>query len=126
MTDIIAIIDIMAAKIAMFAFLIVAAKFVTKHIGAKTADRLLMKIHRPAGYVLAVTGLIHGVLSFRIFSTTPVIVYILGFICMLAILAAIATFFLKNKLGNKWLIWHRITTVIALVTLVLHPMLSNL
>lgn len=125
MIDIIATIDILAAKIAMIALLIVVAKFITKRIGAKTADRFLMKIHRPAGYILAVAGLIHGILSFSVFSTTPTMVYVLGIICMVAILAAIMTFFLKNKLGKKWLFWHRVTTVIALVTLVLHPMLNK-
>lgn len=123
MADIIMIVDMLTAKVAMLAFLIVAAKFITKHTGIKTADRFLMKIHRPVGYILAVTGLTHGILSFRIFSTTPIIVYVLGFICLLAIIAAIITFFLKNKLGNKWLIWYRITTIIALFTLVLHPMM---
>lgn len=125
MADIITIINMLAANVAMITFLIVAAKFVTKRIGPKTADRLLMKIHRPAGYILAVTGLIHGVLSLRVFNTMPVMVYILGFICMLAILAAIATFILKHKLGNKWLIWHRVATVIAFAALILHPMLSK-
>lgn len=124
MGDLLTVIDLLAAKVAQLAFMIVAAKFVTKRIKNKTADRFLMRIHRPAGYVLAVAGLIHGVLSFRIFSTTPIIVYILGFICFFAILAAIATFIFKMKLGNRWLLWHRITTVVALVTLILHPILK--
>lgn len=123
MADIIATVDIMVAKIAMISFLIVVAKFVTKRVGAKSADRFLMKIHRPAGYILAVTGLIHSVLSFCVFSTTPIMVYILGIVCTLSILAAIATFIFRKKLVKKWLLWHRITTVIALVTLVLHLML---
>lgn len=125
MKDLIMIIDLMSAMAAMVAFFIVIAKFITKRIKAKKADRFLMKIHRPAGYVLVVTGLIHGMFSFRVFNTTPVIVYILGFICLLAIVAAIATFFLKKKLGKKWLIWHRVTTIIALLALVAHVMLYN-
>lgn len=122
MIELITVIDLLVAKVAQLAFMIVAAKFVTKRVKNKTADRFLMKIHRPAGYVLAVTSLIHGVLSFRVFATTPIIVYILGFICFFAILAAILTFIFKKKM-NKWLIWHRITTVVALVTLILHIML---
>ena len=123
MVDMIMIADKMTAKVALLALLIVVAKLITKRIGTKKADQFLMKIHRPAGYILAAAGLAHGILSFRIFSTTPVIVYILGFICLFAIVAALVTFFLKKKLGKGWLIWHRITTVIALITLVLHPMM---
>ena len=123
MADIIMIADKLTAKVALLALLIVAAKFITKRIGAKKADRLLMKIHRPAGYILVAAGLTHGLLSFRILSITPALVYVLGFICLFAILAAIMTFLLKDKLSKKWLIWHRFTTVIVLVTLVLHPMM---
>ncbi len=120
MSALITAIDMLAATVATFAFLIVIAKFVTKRIKNKSADRFLMKIHRKAANVLIVTGFVHLVLSFRVLSTTPIIVYILGFICLLAILAASATFIFKKKLGNKWKILHNITTVIALVTLVLH------
>jgi len=81
MTELITIIDLLAAKVAQLAFIVVVVKCISKRFKNKTANRFLMKIHRPAGYVLAASGLIHGVLSFRLFTTTPMIVYILGFIC---------------------------------------------
>jgi len=76
-----------------------AAKFVTKQIGTRSAVRFLVKTHRPA-YTLDVAGLIHPVLSFRIFATTPVIVYILRIICILSLLVSIAAFIIKKKLGD--------------------------
>lgn len=112
MTDLIAGIDIIKAKLAMVTFFIIVAKFITKHIGAKSVDRFLMMIHRPAGYILVIAGVIHMVLSFRVFSTTPIIVYILGFVCLLAIIASIVTFVMK-KIGGKWLVSHRVMTVIS-------------
>lgn len=125
MVDLLTIIGMLASKVAIVAFLIVIAKFVTKRIKNKNADRFLMKIHRPAGYVLAVSGLIHGILSFRVFNATPIIVYILGFICLFAIIATIATFIFRKKLGNKWRLCHRITTAVAFVTLILHLVLRH-
>lgn len=70
MIHMITVIDVLSAKIAMIAFWIVIAKFVTKRIKTKSADRFLMKIHCHAGYILAVTGVLHGVFSFRVFETT--------------------------------------------------------
>lgn len=119
-TDMITIIDLLTSKVAMLAFLIVVAKFVSKRIGNKSVDRFIMKIHRPVGYVLVLTGLIHGVASFRVFNTTSIMAYILGGMCFLAIAAAIVTYIFRKKLGGQWLFWHRISTVIALITLLVH------
>lgn len=121
-TDIVKTVDFLTSNISVLAFLIVAAKFVTKRIGNKSVDRFIMKVHRPVSYVLVLTGLIHGVASFREFDTTPIMAYILGGICLLAIAAAIATYVLR-KLGGQWLFLHRISTAIALITLLVHPQL---
>ncbi|SHI21809.1 hypothetical protein [Desulfosporosinus lacus] len=114
------LINILSAKIAICAFFIVVAKFVTKRVGIKSVDRLLMTIHKPAGYVLVVAGLIHMVFSFQVVSTIPIIGYVMGFICMFAIIALIATCMLKRKFGEHWLVWHRIMTAIAISTVILH------
>ncbi|MBI4857217.1 MAG: hypothetical protein HY818_10820 [Acetobacterium woodii] len=42
----------------------------------------------------------------------------------LVIIASIVTFVLKKKLSKKWIVWHRVMTVIALVTLILHAMIK--
>ncbi|MEL7659402.1 hypothetical protein [Acetobacterium wieringae] len=116
-------IDALCAKLAMLALVIVSAKFVSKRIKIKVLDRFLMNVHRPAGYVLVGTGVIHMVLSFSQVSTTAVLAYVVGFISLVAIIAAILAFYKKNKVGGRWIVWHRIFTVIAMITVVLHPML---
>lgn len=116
-------IDALCANLAMFALFIVSVKFVSKRIGIKPLDRLLMKIHRPAGYVLVVTGVIHMVFSFSKVSTTSAMVYIVGFICLFAIIASILAFNKRKKVGGAWIVWHRLFTVIAIVTCILHTML---
>lgn len=120
MSNLIILINMIAANIAIGAFLIVIAKFVTKRVGIKYVDRFLMKIHKPASYVLVVAGLIHMVCSFHVIGTTPIFGYVLGFISMFAIIALIATWMLRRKLGKHWLVWHRILTVIAISTVILH------
>jgi hypothetical protein len=68
MNDLVVLIDGLSAKIAMLMLFIVVAKFVTKRIGLKSFDRLLMKIYKPAGYILVMAGLIHIVFSLRMIS----------------------------------------------------------
>jgi hypothetical protein len=110
----------------MIAFSLVIAKFITKRLKNKAVDLFLMKIHRPASYVLIAMGLLHGILSFFTFDIGFIPVYILGFICLLAIAAAMATYIFRKKLGARWLIWHRITTIIAFVAFVLHPIVYEM
>lgn len=120
MSNLMMLINMLSANIAICAFFIVVAKFVTKRVGTKSVDRFLMNIHKPAGYVLVVAGLIHMVFSFHLLGTTPISGYVLGFIGMFAILALIATCVLRRKLGEHWLVWHRIMTAIAISTVILH------
>lgn len=80
----------LAAKLAQIAFSIVAVKFITKRTGAKRLDALLIKIHRLTAHVLLGAGMIHMVLLFRNISKTPIMVYNLGIIGILSIIAAIA------------------------------------
>jgi hypothetical protein len=107
----------------MLAFFLVIAKFIAKRLKNKAVNLFLMKIHRPASYVLVAMGLLHGIFSFFIFDIGFILVYILGFICLLAMAAAMATYIFRKKLGAGWLIWHRITTIIALGAFVLHLMM---
>ena len=117
--ELIAVIDTISAKIASLCFTVVLLKMLTKRISFKTADRALMKIHKPAGYILVVSGAIHMVCSVRAITHTSIWVYILGTVSMAAIILAIAAYILKTKLKN-WLLWHRIFTLLAVLTMFLH------
>lgn len=128
MEIIIMIVDGLATKLAVLAFILVVIKALTKKMtktGQKTAFKLdgyMMKIHRPAGYVLIGAGIIHGILSLRMITDYSIIVFITGLLCLLSCFGAIAGFMYRKKLANvkNWLIIHRFMTFTAIVTLVIH------
>lgn len=120
--DIIMILDKVSAKIALLLLLLVVLKFVTKHLHLTKADRFLMKIHKPASYGLIVVGLVHTVASFRCFSELGFLPYIVGGTSILSMIGAIYTFRLR-KTDKKWLHYHRVLALVAIITCGLHPML---
>lgn len=120
--DIIMILDKVSAKIALLLLMLVVLKFVTKRLHLKKADRFLMKIHKPASWGLIVAGLVHMFASFRCLSEVGIVPYIVGGISILSIIGAIYTFRLR-KTDKKWLFYHRVLALAALVTCGLHPML---
>ncbi len=123
MTSIIMEIDSLAAELAMLALFIVLAKFITKRTRFKKLDIKLMKIHKPATLILLITGIIHMFTSFVYFNQLGILSYILGFVCLLSIISAALTFIKRENIGKRWLFWHRICSIIALVTLLVHPIL---
>ncbi len=123
MTSIIMGIDSLTAELAMLALFIVLAKFITKRTGFKKLDTKLMKIHKPATFILLVTGIIHMFTSFVYFDRLGILPYILGFLCLISIIGAALTFIKRKNIGKRWLFWHRICSIIALVTLFIHPFL---
>ncbi len=124
MTSIIMEIDSIAANLAMLTLFIVLAKFITKRTGPKKLDTKLMKIHKPSTYVLLITGIIHMFTSFVYLDRLGISPYILGFVCLFSIIGAALTFIKRKKIGKKWLFWHRTCSIIALVTLFVHPILK--
>lgn len=119
----IAMVDIISAKIASLCFTVVLLKMLTRRINFKKADRALMRMHKPAGCLLVVSSTIHMICSVRAVAHTSVWVYILGTVSMAAIILAIAAYILKTKLKN-WLLWHRIFTLFAILTMFLHMALK--
>lgn len=120
MTSIIMGIDSLTARLAMLTLFIVLIKFITKRTGPKKLDTKLMKIHKSATYVLLVTGIIHMCTSFVYLNRLGIFPYLLGFICLFSIIGAALTFIKRKEIGKKWLFWHRIFSLIALVTLFIH------
>ncbi len=118
--EIITILDIISAKIASLCFTIILLKLLTKRMKSKKVDQLFMKIHKPAGYMLVIAGVIHMVCSIRAIADTSIWVYVLGTISLIAIIFAIATFVLRKKGLKNWLFWHRTSTVVAFATMLMH------
>lgn len=121
MTTIIIGIDSLTAKLAMLSLLIIVAKFVTKRTSFKKLDAQLMKIHKPSTYLLLITGSIHMLTSFIYLDRLGILPYVLGFVCMFSIIGAFVSFLKRKELGGKWLFWHRVFSIIAIVTLIIHP-----
>lgn len=134
MDNIIVLLDDTAAKLAYFALLILIAKFVTRLLAKKNnpffvkLDRALMKVHKSASVVLIVFGLIHAVLSIYSIPDLTILPWLLGLVCLISCIGAVASFVLKKKLASpkRWLTIHRISTVVALITLFAHMVLARM
>lgn len=122
MDNIIMLLDGIASHIASYLLIAVVLKFLTKRFHMKKADMFLMKIHKPAAYGLVIFGAIHMFTSFYRFSSVGILPYIAGAVSLLAMIGAICTFRMR-KTNKKWLNYHRVLTVIALVTCLVHPIL---
>lgn len=125
MTTLITGIDSLTVKLAMLTLFIVLAKFITKRMGFKKLDAQLMKIHKPSTYILLITGTIHMFTSFIYIDRLGILPYILGLVCLLSIIGAAASFIKRKTIGEKWLFWHRIFSITALVTLFIHPIIVS-
>ncbi len=120
MREVIITIDKITANVAFIALFIVLAKFITKRMGRKKLDIRLMKIHRPATNVLVVTSIIHMFTSFVYLNELGIIPFILGFISLASIIVAALTFTKRKIFGRKWLFYHRVFSLISLITLLAH------
>ncbi len=123
-------INIIAAVIATLSFSGVVAKFITKRFKRytliKKADIALMKIHKPAAFILIVFGAFHGILSIINFHEFGMLPNILGTIGLLSCIASTAFFYLKKRLRipKIWIFHHRSYAVVALVALIGHILVS--
>lgn len=112
--------DRFASFIAFVGFLFVIAKFLTKRLSKQKSDSVMMKLHRPVGYLTVAAGFIHMICSTVYFASTPFRIYVFGTLSIISMILAIVMFHLNRRCPGKWLLWHRTFCVIALVTLVLH------
>lgn len=120
--DIVVLLDGIASHIASLLLFVVILKFITKRLHLKKADMCLMKIHKPAAYGLVIAGTVHMFTSFQSFSRVGIFPYVAGAISLLAMVGAIGTFRMRKN-NTKWLFFHRILTVIAVIACFVHPML---
>lgn len=113
-------IDKLTSQLAFMGFLLVIAKMITKRLSPGKADAMFMKLHKPVAYLMTFAGIIHMICSFRVFSAYSMWVYIFGTISVISIVLAIYMFRLNKRNPEKWLIWHRMFSAIAVITIVLH------
>lgn len=100
--------------------LLTVAKFITKRLKFKKVENLLSKSHKITGIMLIIVAFVHLIISFSLFETRPLIVYILGVVALVCMLVVAGSYFFRKKLGNKWIKIHRYGSLIILVVIALH------
>lgn len=120
MEAILPIVDMIAAKLATIAVILVVLKFVLIRTKMNRITAFFQRIHRPVSYFILFFALLHGVSSLHAFQEVDLFVYFLGLLSFISVLATIGTHVIKEKLDQAWLKWHRIFTVITLIILAIH------
>lgn len=121
------IVDLVDGITAHFGFLlllVVSLKFVTKRLHIKKVDIQLMKIHKPASDALITLGVVHMFTSLFYFSMADILTYVVGLFSLLAMIGAIFTFKMRKK-HTKWLVYHRVLTIVAIITCIAHPIIYH-
>lgn len=113
-------IDFLSAQMATICFLAVMAKFITKRLKSKKVDTVLMKLHRPAGYLTVIFAAVHMTCSLKAVGETVVWAYFFGMLSFSSIILAIFVFKRSSRNSKDWLLWHRVFSAIAMIAIGLH------
>ena len=100
--------------------LLLILKFFTKRLPMKKLDKFMGKIHSKLGLLLIIILIIHMIQSFSVFNSRPLYIYILGASLVICIIMAAASYYFRKKIGNKWIKFHRITALVAVILVVCH------
>lgn len=95
-------------------------KFISKRVGNKAFDRFSMRIHKPLAYSALILVIMHAILTFQVFNTRPILLYIVGIMMIVVGVGACVGHRYLTRLGKKWIGLHRITAILMLVLLALH------
>lgn len=101
-------------------FVLTVIKFITKRMKFKKIDELLMKTHKITGIMLIIVAMIHLVTSFSLLETRPLIIYIVGILSLFCMMVVALSYFFRKKLGLKWIIVHRVATLVIIVLIISH------
>ncbi len=115
------------AKISTFLAIILSVIYVLRVVNKKffnneknflySLNKVLRKHHKTLGIILVITGLVHG-----IYSSDSVLSFNWGTVCWVLSLLLGLNWMLRKKLKTKkvWIYYHRILTVIFLLTMIIH------
>lgn len=101
------------------AFVLCAAKFITRRSGCPKADKLFRKLHAAAGGVLPAAACIHAARRLRS-GNCGALTRVLGAVMLLGIAALMLSHFFSKRLGRAWLRVHRAATVVTGLCLSVH------
>lgn len=103
--------------------ILLLAKVVGRISKNKELNQFLRKFHKPLGIAVIALGAIHGILCFAE-NSQAVISIITGVILLLCIIAMARTYFVRTKFKAKWFQMHRHLSIILIVIMVLHIIVS--
>lgn len=118
--NVIFMIDFLSAQMASMCFWAVMAKSITKRLKGKRMDAILMKLHRPAGYLTVLFATVHMACSLKAMGETAIWAYLFGMLSFFSMILAIIMFKKKSRNPKCWLLWHRVFSVIAMIAIGLH------
>lgn len=101
-------------------FILMCLKIVTKRCNNRKIDTLMGRIHKVLGVILCITAIVHMIMALSLIKQRPFSMYIAGIIMIASILAALLSYLFRKKLKKKWIIIHRIATVILMLCLISH------
>ena len=113
------------STIAVVALLSTIAKFFTKRMHFKKADKMLAKIHRRLGCLFIIAAILHMISSFSVFNSRPLYIYLLGALMIFWMFVGALSYVFRKKLGKRWIIIHRAAALLVCLTLLCHVGLYN-
>jgi|GEM_PF-624071 len=122
------LLSLILAWVAVLCAVMTALKFVARVSGNRALNAFFHKCHIPFGVLLLVVGLIHGILAGNPSWATladfqpAAVLFTLNWGTACLVLAALLglTYLLRRVLKRRWMIAHRVLTVLLLVVLGLH------
>lgn len=122
------LISIILAWLCVIFAILTALKYVTRKSGRKKLNRAFSHSHKIIGVLLIITALIHGIfagnpVSAKITDMTfaPVLfTFNWGTACFIAAILLALTYVFRKRLKKRWMLLHRILTVIFLCLIVIH------
>ena len=122
------LLSLILAWVAVLCAVMTALKFVARGSGNRALNAFFHKCHIPFGVLLLVVGLIHGILAGNPSWATladfqpAAVLFTLNWGTACLVLAALLglTYLLRRVLKRRWMIAHRVLTVLLLVVLGLH------
>ena len=105
-----------------------ALKYITRRSSNYSINCFFRKYHIPAGILMIITGLLHGIFAgneinstFEDMKIAPELFTLnLGTACFIVTVFLWLTYLLRRQLKKKWMIFHRVLTVILILLTILH------
>ena len=105
--------------ICLLLMVLLLAKYVTKRCHQKKLNAFLMRIHKYVACGFLVVGLVHMILTMKIFDTRDVLVVVSGIVMLAAgIILTFVCHLMKNR--KKEILFHRGFTLLIAVMMIIH------